>query len=76
MTSGMLWFDNNKKTPLSAKIAVAVEYYRRKYGEPTLCLCNPAALDGTQTDAEIAVRGYRPVLPGHLWIGVDEDPKG
>jgi len=31
MNTGMLWFDNTKKTPLSAKIAAAVAYYRRKY---------------------------------------------
>lgn len=79
MITGMLWFDNDPKTALAAKIERAAEYYRRKYGaDPNLCLVNPAMLQtgGPSTVLRsaqgIAVRPWRPVLPGHLWIGIDD----
>ena len=92
MNTGMLWFDNDPKTALSAKIERAVEYYYKKYGrKPNLCLIHPNALasltgaDGTDKKQNtgkaaksvnnkdgVTVRPYRPVLPGHLWIGVEE----
>jgi len=81
---GMLWFDNDPKTTLAAKIIRAVTYYTEKYGRaPNLCLINPAMMEsppapgGASPHPEkngiggIAVRPYRPVLPGHLWIGVE-----
>lgn len=74
MNSGMLWFDNDPKTALSAKIERAVNYYYKKYGrKPNLCLINPNSLNGENPEeGKIAIRPYRPVLPGHLWIGVEE----
>jgi hypothetical protein len=74
MNTGMLWYDNDPKTALTAKIEKAVDYYRHKYGrDPNLCLIHPKALDGEKLqNNKITVRPYRPVLPGHLWIGVEE----
>ena len=96
MNTGMLWFDNDPKTALAAKIERAVNYYRHKYGrDPNLCLIHPSMLPpggmmenpanggGTSENLEtgkptlsvaegVMVRPYRPVLPGHLWIGVEE----
>jgi hypothetical protein len=88
MNAGMLWFDNDPKTALTAKIERAVDYYRNKYGrDPNLCLIHPSMLPADQklddpaiTGAEgekpkngkIIVRPYRPVLPGHLWIGIED----
>ncbi len=72
MNAGMLWFDNDPKTPLAAKIHQAAEYYRRKHGRtPDLCLVNPGAAGDAYVDG-ITVRSLRSILPGHLWIGVDE----
>jgi len=73
MTTGMLWFDNST-SPLSAKIKKAVDYYQKKYGlQPDLCLVHPSALSNAQMDMEtIVVRPYRPVLPGHIWIGIED----
>ena len=78
----MLWFDNDPKTALTAKIEKAVDYYRHKYGrDPNLCLIHPHALENPASEGganenpvigKIMVRPYRPVLPGHLWIGVEE----
>ncbi len=81
MNAGMLWFDNDPKTALTAKIERAVDYYRHKYGrDPNLCLIHPSMLpsDGmdrkrqSRTTGKVMVRPYRPVLPGHLWIGIEE----
>ena len=73
MKIGMLWFDNDPKTALSAKIIKAAQYYTDKYGRvPNLCLVHPSALEKPVELTAIAVRPYRPVLPGHLWLGVEE----
>jgi len=80
MNAGMLWFDNDPKTSLAAKIERAVDYYRHKYGRnPNLVLIHPSMLpteqkqnDDKLTDDKITIRPYRPVLPGHLWIGIEE----
>ena len=82
MNTGMLWFDNDPKTALTAKIERAATYYHKKYGrKPNLCLIHPNALENPATAGgasenpkigKITVRPYRPVLPGHLWIGVEE----
>jgi hypothetical protein len=74
MNAGMMWFDNDPKTPLAAKVIKAVQYYTNKYGRvPNLCLINPSMLPEKAVEiASITVRPYRPVLPGHLWIGIEE----
>jgi hypothetical protein len=80
MNAGMLWFDNDPKTALTAKIERAVDYYRRKYGrDPNLCLIHPSMLPQNETAEKdhpaagtLTVRPYRPVLPGHLWIGIED----
>ena len=85
METGMLWYDNDPKTTLTDKVARAVEYYRKKYGrDPNLCLVNPGSFpngeekkatngsDNGIVSGKVAVRSYRPVLPGHLWIGIED----
>jgi hypothetical protein len=74
----MLWFDNSQ-TALNIKIQKAVDYYHKKYGRtPDLCLVHPSMLDAqekSQRTVEInklTVRPYRPVLPGHIWIGIED----
>ena len=80
MNTGMLWFDNDPKTALAAKIQRAADYYRHKYGrDPNLCLIHPGMLPADEKVenekpmiGKVMVRPYRPVLPGHLWIGVED----
>lgn len=81
MFTGMMWFDNNPKTTLADKVHQAAEYYRHKYGRtPDLCLVNPKMFPGNEIHPEpvegrggkILIRPLRSVLPGHIWIGVDE----
>lgn len=76
MHTGMLWFDNDPRTTLSVKIQKAIEYYSKKFGRiPDLCLVHPSMLDGGQKQFEsgkMIVRPYRSVMPGHFWIGVED----
>lgn len=84
MHTGMLWFDNTPNLSLKNRIEKAAEYYRRKYHrEPNLCLIHPTMLEEDRSRAKaeravpmlgsMTVRSYGPVLPGHLWIGVEDN---
>lgn len=74
MHTGMLWFDDSSGAELPARIQPAIDYYRRKFKrEPNLCLVNPAVLAGGPIQlGHTAIRAYGPVLPHHLWIGVED----
>jgi hypothetical protein len=79
MNVGMLWFDNDKQTALMLKVERAADYYRQKYGlVPDLCLVHPSMLVEPRPEliegrsGKVAVRANRAILPGHLWIGVEE----
>lgn len=80
MHTGLMWFDNDPRTALAVKIQRASDYYKQKFGRtPDLCLVNPSMLGESQLETieqrgrQITIRPYRPVLPGHLWIGVEEE---
>lgn len=79
MHTGMLWFDNDPRTSLSAKIQKAMEYYSKKFGRaPDLCLVHPSMMEGGEKQTEVGkliVRPYRSVMPGHFWIGVEDQKK-
>jgi len=76
MHTGMLWFDNDPRTTLSVKIQKAMDYYSKKFGRiPDICLVHPSMLDTGQKPFELGkltIRPYKPVMPGHLWIGVED----
>ena len=82
MHIGMLWFDDNPNLTLTKKIQTAVRYYRQKYRhEPNLCLIHPAMIENVKSKDEavdledmkgLTIRPYRPVLPGHFWIGIED----
>ena len=72
MNIGMLWFDNDKKADLAAKIKRASSYYREKYGQtPNVCFVHPSmiAKEGNPS-AGIELRTTRSVLPNHFWLGI------
>ena len=79
MNVGMLWFDNDPRTALTAKVSRAADYYRQKYGRvANLCMVNPSMLGASQPPEDalqagkITVRPNRSILPGHLWIGTED----
>lgn len=53
-----------------------MEYYNKKFGRtPDLCLVHPSMLDANQKQMELGklvIRPYRPVMPGHFWIGTED----
>ena len=84
MNIGMLWFDNDPKVELPAKVERAASYYRTKYGnKPTLCFVHPSMLpaggeqfSNTKTKDEaqlvaagVEVRPHQSVMPNQFWIG-------
>ncbi|HJS17308.1 MAG TPA: hypothetical protein VJ785_01070 [Anaerolineales bacterium] len=86
MNIGMLWFDNSSNT-LAQKIQKAADYFNKKYGRrPDTCLIHPSLFGSEHgrpgadervasiTMDGIVIRPYRSVLPGHLWIGLEELP--
>jgi hypothetical protein len=77
MKVGMLWFDDSPKS-ISDRVKRAVEFYSEKYGQqPTLCLVNPEMLDAEEgVIAGIQIRRARLIMPGHFWIGIDDNADG
>jgi hypothetical protein len=75
---GMLWFDNDPRTALVAKVNRAADFYRQKYGlNPNMCLVNPSMLGGQSELVDnragnVAVLPNRTIQPGHFWIGIEE----
>lgn len=73
METGMLWFDNDPRSDLPAKVIRAADYYQKKYGKkPEICFVHPSAVNETQRMDGIEIRGSKMVLPNHLWIGLLE----
>ena len=79
MNVGMLWFDNDPRTALAAKVAKAADYYHQKYGLlANICLVHPSMLTMAEPRMEdiqsgkVAVKPNRSILPGHLWIGTED----
>ena len=74
MRTGMLWFDNDPKTDLPAKVVRAAAYYQKKYGcSPNLCFVHPSMLQvEAKKTGEIELRPSRQVLPNHFWLGMNE----
>ena len=77
METGMLWFDNDKKSTLEKKVARAAAYYKNKYGQmPNLCFVHPNLLPPERQEVKagrVEVRGSETMLPNYFWIGVNHD---
>ena len=69
--TGMLWFDDSKKRSLGAKIEMAREHYRQKYGEyPDVCYTHPDELVGADAKAlPLKTVAAKEILPHHFWLG-------
>lgn len=76
MNVGMLWLDSEKTSTVPTMIANAAAYYRKKYGQtPNLCFVHPSMLEtagGGHENVKIAVKSDKAILPGLLWIGVED----
>lgn len=74
MNTGMLWFDDSTRS-LKKRVQEAADYYSEKYGQaPTMCFVNPSMLSKkVKASNGVEVKESRTVMPGHFWIGVEED---
>lgn len=75
MITGMLWFDNDKKTTLTSKIDEAANYYRKKYGQsPDICFVHPQMIAEKEAiPAKIEIKPSPMVLLHHFWIGTKQE---
>ncbi len=75
----MLWFDDEKDTPLAEKVRRAAAYYRQEYGlAPDTCYLHGAPGETLPPVDGIRLYTARHILPHHLWLGVSdqEQPNG
>lgn len=74
MNTGMLWFDNDPKLDLLAKIMRASEYYQKKYGQiPDVCFVNPGMkIEIPSKSFGVEVQVNQMILPNHFWLGVKQ----
>ena len=74
--AGLLWYDDDNRRPLAAKVIEAVERYRERIGfEPTVCQLAPAQLTALATaTASRSKRAHTPAveLPRALRLEPDE----
>lgn len=69
----LIWFDNDRKRPLRAKVEAAAERYQERFGAaPELVLLNPAQAGEQEQIAGIPVRPTPFVSPNHLYIGIED----
>lgn len=62
-----------KGQPLTETLAFGMKYYRERYGEPTVCLVNPASIDELKgIDAPLEIKADPYVLTRNLYIGCFE----
>lgn len=72
MKTGLLWFDDNPKVPLTTKIENAARRYKEKFGRfPDVCYVHPKTLAGATTmPTKVKVIELTNIPPNHFWIGV------
>ena len=69
---GILWFDDDKKTPLNEKIIAAADCYRGRFGRvPTICLVSAKQVEKEFSLGVLSVRPERYILPHHFLVGVE-----
>ena len=73
MDIGLMWYDKDSRTPFAAKVELAAERYRERFGvEPNLVLVHPSAIgEGAAPGYEVRASAY--VRPHHLVVGYDAD---
>ena len=69
---GLLWFDDNPRVPLAAKIESAVRRCQERFGRsPDVCYVHPRTLAGAQgLPIHPRVVERASVLPNHFWVVV------
>ena len=67
---GLLWYDGDRKRPLTSKVEEAAACYERKFGRrPNTCYVHQASLEKEMEWRGVQIMRAPNVLPNHLWIG-------
>ncbi len=82
MKEGLLWYDDNPRRDLAAKIGPAVRRYRKKFGvAPNVCYVHVSTLaaasepggNGHEREVDgVLVASLPSVLRHHFWVGREE----
>lgn len=73
MQTGLMWYDDDPRKTLDAKIEQAAARYREKYGRaPNACFVNPAQTGSTGGSEALRVVARPTIRLNYLWIGVDD----
>ena len=75
MNNGMLWYDNQTKKPVEARVRQAVDYFVAKYGHPPFCCYVPLEMldKPIELSDSIKVIPNHRVLKNHIWLEISED---
>lgn len=72
MRQGLLWYDDDPKHDLAAKIRAAKHAYQARHRHAAnTCYVHPSALPRTRVIAGIRVVPKHNVLRHHFWIGME-----
>ncbi len=74
MKQGWLWYDNDPKKTLEAKLAEAAQRYKLKFGiEPSVCYINPAQLGSKEAaKGKVKLISASAVSPNYLWLEIEK----
>lgn len=72
MDTGLLWFDDNPKLSLAAKVENAARRYRERFGRcADVCYVHPQTLLGAMSMPDrVQVIALSTIRPDHFWVGV------
>ena len=72
MNTGLLWYDDDKKRPVTEKVERAVNYYFTKLGHiPTECHVHPTLAAGAAAYVfGCRMVADRTIMVNHFWLGV------
>ena len=76
MEIGLLWFDDDKKRDLPAKVIRAANHYKQRFGrKPELCFVNPSMLGDDEEKIKpggVILQSSSTVLMNHFWLGMND----
>lgn len=69
-----VWYDDNPKKTVGAKIDEAVLRYKQRYGRsPDICMLNDAVLtsdyEASEANPDIRIRAAKNVPYNYFWVG-------
>lgn len=74
MSTGLLWYDNDKNKSMTQKVVDAKERYAQRFQRPAnLAYVNSSDFPFVGIVDGIEILSKHTILPNHVWVGVKED---